>query len=87
MSKYDRDKLENGGGLGALAKSNTSSRAKLSRLGERKFSNADGKAILAKVSDYHGETVTLSIRGKNYKVAMAKLSEQSQQLIRSTAGY
>ena len=87
MSKYDREKLEAGGGLGMLAKSNSSPRAKLIRLGERKFSNASGKAILAKVSDYHGETVTFSIRGKNYKVPMTKLSKESQQLIRSTAGY
>ncbi len=87
MSKYDREKLENGGSLGMLAKANSSPLNKLVRLGERKFSNAEGKAILAKVNDYHGETVTLSIRGKNYKVPMSKLSEESQELIRTTAGY
>jgi len=56
---------------------------RLADLPVQRLSNAEGRSIVAKVTYFDGEAVTLKMRGKSYRYPMGKLSAESQAIIRS----
>ncbi len=82
-SKADREKHQRTlAGIRARAPS----WERLADLPAQNLTNTEGKSIVAKLTFFDGETVTLKIKGKSYRYPIANLAAESQQLIRSAAG-
>ncbi len=77
-SKADREKYKRS--LAYQAKNRTGWE-RLADLPVQRLSNTDGKIIVAKVTYYDGEAVTLKMRGKSYRYPMDKLSAESRKVI------
>ena len=54
-------------------------------LPEQTLTNAQGKTIVAKMMNFDGKTLKLRTNGKHFSYPLSKLSEQSQELVRSLA--
>ncbi len=77
-SKADREKYKRS--LAYQAKNRTGWE-KLADLPVQRLSNTDGKIIVAKITYYDGEAVTLKMRGKSYRYPMDNLSAGSRKVI------